>query len=72
MSEAEVRRLGIAIIAVILAATFPTWASKAANPPVTYDAPWIYPSLNPNVRAQLELAPETQSQKVIRSLTQMP
>jgi hypothetical protein len=57
MSEAEVRRLGIALIAVILAATFPAWASKAANPPVTYDAPWIYPSLNPAVRAQLNVVP---------------
>jgi hypothetical protein len=72
MSEAEVRRLGIALIAVILAATFPTWASKAANPPVTYDAPWIYPSLNPTVRAQLETAPESKMPKIIRSLTQMP
>jgi hypothetical protein len=72
MSEAEIRRLGIAFIAVILAATFPTWASKAANPPVTYDAPWIYPSLNPTVRAQLEVAPKDNVPKIIRSITQMP
>ena len=56
LTEIELKRLALLFIAVLLAATYPAWASRAANPPVTYDAPWIYPGLNPTVRAELDLA----------------
>lgn len=51
MAHIEPKTVLLSLMVALLAFTSPTWLKPGAQPPVGYDAPWIYPSLNPAVRA---------------------
>jgi len=53
MGKQDLRTAWLAVMAATLAYTSPSWLSPTARPPLGYDAPWIYPGLNPTVRAEL-------------------
>lgn len=54
MSQEELKRLGTAILLVALVATSPYWLKDRAHQVSSYDAPWVYPGLNPTVVSQME------------------
>lgn len=53
MTQEDFSRLGTAIIFLILVATAPQWLSRSASMTSSYDAPWVYPGMNPVVQAQM-------------------
>lgn len=55
MSQPTLKFIWSGAMLGLLAATSPSWIGTGAERPLGYDAPWIYPSLNPAVQSQLEL-----------------
>ena len=53
MTETEIKRLWMGIVVVVLAMTYPSWARPGDGRGSSYDAPWIYPGLDPVVQSQL-------------------
>jgi len=49
MSHNLPRTIWLAIMFGALLATFPTWSDPSKQVMSGYDAPWIYPGLNPAV-----------------------
>ena len=53
MGKQDLRTVWMAVMVATLAYTSPSWLGPGVKPPVGYDAPWIYPGLNPTVRAEM-------------------
>ncbi|MCI0352243.1 MAG: hypothetical protein L0Z53_22725 [Acidobacteriales bacterium] len=49
MSEQQARKVWLGIALVVLIATYPSWLNPKAQASAGYDAPWVYPGLNPAV-----------------------
>lgn len=56
MSQSEMKRVWLAAVLVVLASTYPSWIHGCGNPSSSYDAPWIYPSMNPVVQSEIHAA----------------
>ena len=50
MSAEQIRKVWLGIGLVFLIATYPSWINGRAGAASGYDAPWVYPSLNPAVQ----------------------
>ena len=53
MTQDEIKRLWLGVVVVILASTYPSWINRGGGYQSSYDAPWIYPSMNPVVQSEL-------------------
>jgi hypothetical protein len=53
MSQEDLSRVGTAIVLAVLVVTAPNWLSAKKHTTSGYDAPWVYPGLNPVVQAQM-------------------
>jgi hypothetical protein len=47
MSKADIRRATMMVLFVLLAYTAPQWLAPGHAQVSAYEAPWIYPSLEP-------------------------
>jgi hypothetical protein len=47
-------RLWMLIMFIALVATYPSWANKPYSQMSNYDAPWVYPALNPTVQKEIQ------------------
>ncbi len=52
ISEDLFKKAWLGIALVVLAATSPSWLNPGAHISSGYDAPWVYPGLNPSVTHQ--------------------
>ncbi|MBI4534315.1 MAG: hypothetical protein HY711_10265 [Candidatus Melainabacteria bacterium] len=55
MVRIELRTVWLGLMLAMLVVTSPTWLKSEAQVKASYDAPWVYPALNPAVRAQMYL-----------------
>lgn len=47
MTSKDLKRVGLLAMAAILIGSAPTWLNPANNHVSNYDAPWVYPGLEP-------------------------
>ena len=47
MTSTDLKRAGILAMLALLIGTAPQWLNPANQHVSTYDAPWVYPGLNP-------------------------
>lgn len=53
MDKSALKTVWFAVMLGVLIATSPSWLNRTPKDLPGYDAPWVYPSYNPEVQKQL-------------------